>query len=134
MCSFPLRVWCEFQWLLVPRTSSTPMAVWSWPTWVVESETCFGWRVRLVGVVISFEKNFYRLPFTPSSLVASSVLQLVSELVRVFWNSNQSKIQRWRTRNGDGVLHTSMGKTTRCGIDEWLHFFVARDRSFGTLR
>jgi hypothetical protein len=30
-----------------------------------ESETCVGSCVRLVGVLISFEKNFYRLPFTP---------------------------------------------------------------------
>jgi hypothetical protein len=30
-----------------------------------ESETCVGSRVRLVGFLISFEKNFYRLPFTP---------------------------------------------------------------------
>jgi hypothetical protein len=34
-----------------------------------ELETCVGSRVRLVGVSISFEKNFYRLPFTPPSLV-----------------------------------------------------------------
>jgi hypothetical protein len=34
-----------------------------------ESETCVGSRVRLVGVSISFEKNFYRLPFTPPSLL-----------------------------------------------------------------
>jgi hypothetical protein len=34
-----------------------------------ESETCVGSRVHLVGVSISFEKNFYRLPFTPLSLV-----------------------------------------------------------------
>jgi hypothetical protein len=54
---------------LVPRTSSTPVAAWSWPTWVVESVTCFGMRVHLVGALISFEKNFYRLPFTPPSLV-----------------------------------------------------------------
>jgi hypothetical protein len=33
-----------------------------------ESETCVGSRVHLVGVSI-FEKNFYRLPFTPPSLV-----------------------------------------------------------------
>jgi hypothetical protein len=51
--------------VLVPRTSSTPMAAWSWPTWVVESETCVGRRVHLVGASISFEKNFYWLPFTP---------------------------------------------------------------------
>jgi hypothetical protein len=30
-----------------------------------ESETCVGSRVRLAGVLISIEKNFYRLPFTP---------------------------------------------------------------------
>jgi hypothetical protein len=30
-----------------------------------ESETCVGSRVHLVGVSISIEKNFYRLPFTP---------------------------------------------------------------------
>jgi hypothetical protein len=34
-----------------------------------ESETCVESRVRLVGVSISFEKNFYRLPFTPPSPV-----------------------------------------------------------------
>jgi hypothetical protein len=34
-----------------------------------ESETCVGSRVHLVGVYVSFEKNFYRLPFTPPSLV-----------------------------------------------------------------
>jgi hypothetical protein len=34
-----------------------------------ESETCVGSRVHLVGVSISFKKNFYRLPFTPPSLV-----------------------------------------------------------------
>jgi hypothetical protein len=34
-----------------------------------ESETCVGSRVHLVGVSISFEKNFYRLLFTPPSLV-----------------------------------------------------------------
>jgi hypothetical protein len=34
-----------------------------------ESETCVGSRVRLVGVSICFEKNFYRLPFTSPSMV-----------------------------------------------------------------
>jgi hypothetical protein len=35
----------------------------------IESETCVGSRVRLVGVSISFEKNLYRLRFTPPSSV-----------------------------------------------------------------
>jgi hypothetical protein len=34
-----------------------------------ESESCIENCVHLVGVSISFEKNFYRLPFTPPSLV-----------------------------------------------------------------
>jgi hypothetical protein len=34
-----------------------------------ESETCAGSLVHLVGVSISFKKNFYQLPFTPPSLV-----------------------------------------------------------------
>jgi hypothetical protein len=34
-----------------------------------ELEKCVGSRVHLVGAFISFEKNFYRLPFTPPSLV-----------------------------------------------------------------
>jgi hypothetical protein len=40
-----------------------------------ESETCVGSRVHRVGVSISFEKNFYRLPFTPPLWFAVSVLQ-----------------------------------------------------------
>jgi hypothetical protein len=39
-----------------------------------ESETCVGSRVHLVGVSISFEKNFYQLPFTPPLWFALSVL------------------------------------------------------------
>jgi hypothetical protein len=64
----------RYRWLFVPRTSRTPVATWSWPTWVVESETCFGSCVRLVGVSISFEKKFYRLPFTSPSQFAKLVL------------------------------------------------------------
>jgi hypothetical protein len=38
------------------------------------SKLCVGSRVRLVGASISFEKNFYRLPFTPPSLVRRRVV------------------------------------------------------------
>jgi hypothetical protein len=71
-CKFPLCVLVSFGsegCLLVPKFSSTPVPTWSRPTWVVESETCVGSHVHLVGASISFEKNFYRLPFTPPSLV-----------------------------------------------------------------
>jgi hypothetical protein len=47
-----------------------------------ESETCVGSRVHLVGVSISFEKIFYRLPFTPPLSGSPYVLQVVSEPVR----------------------------------------------------
>jgi hypothetical protein len=48
-----------------------------------ESETCVGSRAHLVGVSISFEKNFYRLPFTPPSLVRR-IGPSVYTLCRVF--------------------------------------------------
>jgi hypothetical protein len=97
-----------------------------------ESETCVESGIRLVGVSISFEKNFYQLPFTPPlSGFAVSVLHVVSEQVRVFVDSNQSKIQGWNTRNGVRVLHTSMARTTTCGVSGWPRFSAERVRSFG---
>jgi hypothetical protein len=36
-----------------------------------ELEKCVGSRIHLVGVSISFEKNFYQLPFTPPPLAGS---------------------------------------------------------------
>jgi hypothetical protein len=65
----PLRSRVGMLCVLVPRSSGTPVATWAWPTWVVSRRRVFGSRVHLVGVSISFEKNFYRLPFTPPSLV-----------------------------------------------------------------
>jgi hypothetical protein len=60
-----LKLLVEF----VPRTSSTPVATWCWQTEGRSAErVIFGGpteRVHLVGGSISFEKNFYRLPFTP---------------------------------------------------------------------
>jgi hypothetical protein len=58
------------------------VAAQSWPTWVVESETCVGSCVHLVGASISFEKNFYRLPFTPPSLVRRFGPSKVKESIR----------------------------------------------------
>jgi hypothetical protein len=58
----------------------------------------------------------------------------VSELVLVFIDSNQSKIQGWRTRNRVRVLHTSMARTTRCGVNGWRRFSTERVRCFGMSR
>jgi hypothetical protein len=49
-------------WFLGPEHSSGYVGLTNLGS---ESETCVGSRVHLVGVSISFEKNFYRLPFTP---------------------------------------------------------------------
>jgi hypothetical protein len=59
---------------------------------------------------------------------------VVSELVRVFIDSNQSKIQGWRTRNGVRVLHTLMARTIRCGVSGWRRCSAERVRSFGMSR
>jgi hypothetical protein len=59
-------------------------------------ETCVGSRVHLVGVSISFEKNFYRLPFTPPLWFAVSVLQLLnSGFLR------EKEVDMWRAAAGD---------------------------------
>jgi hypothetical protein len=62
---------------------------------------------------------------------AVSVLQVVPEPVEIFIDSNQSKIQGWRTRNGVRVRHTSMARITRCGVSGWWRFSAERVRSFG---
>jgi hypothetical protein len=79
---------------------------------------------------VLLRKNFHRLPFTPPSLVVNPVLQVVSEPVRVFIDSNQSNIQGWCTRNGVRILHTLMERTTRCGLSGWRCSSVERVRSF----
>jgi hypothetical protein len=65
-----------------------------------ESETCVGSRVHLVGVSVSFEKNFYRLPFTPplsGSPYRSFISHLSKPLGKVlvsssfFWCSSHAK-------------------------------------------
>jgi hypothetical protein len=76
-------------------------------------------------------EEFLSAPIRSSPLwFAVSVLQVVSEPVRVFIESNQSKIQGWRTRNGVQVLHTSMARTTRCGASGWVRFSAEMVRSF----
>jgi hypothetical protein len=92
--------------LLVPMFSSTPVATWNWPIWVVSR------RRMLKAVFILLEssspsrRSFIGSHSLPPLWFAVSVLQVVSELVRVFIDSNQSKIQGWRTKNWVRVLHT----------------------------
>jgi hypothetical protein len=72
------------------------------------------------------QEEFLLAPIHSPSLVASLVFDLVSEPVRVFRDSNQSKVQRCCTRNQDRVLRTSMEITTRCGRDGRLRSFCGK--------
>jgi phosphopantetheine adenylyltransferase len=56
---------------------------------------------------------------------------LVSEPVTDLRDSNQSKIQRWRTKNGVRVLNILMVLTTRCGKGGWPLSSAARIKSCG---
>jgi hypothetical protein len=87
------------------------------------------WSIHLL------REEFLSAPIhSPHPWFAASVLQVVSKPVRVFSDSNQSKIQGWRTRNGVRVLHTSMARTTRCGVSGWQRSSVERVRSCGMSR
>jgi hypothetical protein len=84
-------------YVLVPRTSSTPVATWSWPTWVVESETCVGSRVHLVGASIFFENNCSHS--LPPLWFAVSVFHLVCE------ESRHVRLQRPLERRASSLTH-----------------------------
>jgi hypothetical protein len=120
--------------LLLSRSSGTPVATWAWPTWVVSRRRV----LEAVFTLLEFPSPSRRIFIGPHSLpplwFAVSVLQVVSEQVQVLIDSNQSKIQGWRTRNGARVLHTLMTRTTRCGVSGWLRFSEERVRSFGMSR
>jgi hypothetical protein len=120
--------------VLVPRSSGTPVATWAWPTWVVSRR-----RVsEAVFILLEFPSPsriiFIGSYSLPPLWFAVSVLQVLSEPIRVFVDSSQSKIQGWRTRNGVRVLHTSMARTTRCGVSGWQRSSAERVRSFGMSR
>jgi hypothetical protein len=119
---------------LVPRSSGTPMATWAWPIWVVSLRRV----LKAMFILLEFPSRSRRIFIGSHSLpplwFAVSVLQVLLEPVRVFIDSNQSKIQGWCTRNRVRVLHTSMARTTRCGVSGWGRSSAERDRSFGMSR
>jgi hypothetical protein len=119
---------------LVPRFSSTPVATWTWPTWVVSQRRV----LEAVFVLLEYPSPSRRIFIGSHSLphlwFAASVLHVVLEPVRVFSDSNQSKIQGWCTRNGVRVLHTLMARTTRCGVSGWQGSSAERVRSCGVSR
>jgi hypothetical protein len=120
--------------VLVPGSSGTLVATWAWPTWVVSRRCVLEAVFVLLESPSPSRKIFIGSHSLPPLWFAVSVLQVVSEPVRVFIESNQSKIQGWCTRNGVWVLHTSMARTTRCGVSGWLRFSEERVKSFGMSR
>jgi hypothetical protein len=120
--------------VLVPRSSGTPVATWAWPTWVVSRRHV----LEAVFMLLEFSSPSRRIFIGSHSLpplwFVVSILQVVSEPVRVFVDSNQSKIQGRRTRNSVRVHHTSMARTTICEVSGWLRFSEERVKSFGMSR
>jgi hypothetical protein len=120
--------------VLVPRSSGTPVAAWAWPIWVVSRRRV----LEAVFILLEFSSPSRRIFIGSHSLpplwFAVSVFPVVSEPVWIFIDSNQSKIQGWRTRNRVRVLHTSMARTTRCGVSGWVRSSAERVRSYGMSR
>jgi hypothetical protein len=78
-----------------------------------ESETCVGSRVHLVGVSISFEKNFYRLPFTPP---------LFGSPYPSFTSNNAEWERGWFYLHKDEPgLPSYIGKVLKEKADSWWH-------------
>jgi hypothetical protein len=116
--------------VLVPRSSGTPVVTWAWPTWVVRRRRVLEAVFVLLESPSPSRRIFIGSHSLPSLWLSVSVLQVVSEPFRAFVDSNQSKIQGWHTRNGVRVLHTSMARTTRCGVSGPLRFFEEWVKSF----
>jgi hypothetical protein len=57
------------------------MAMWSWPTWVVESETCFGQLCSSCWSSHLLRKEFLSAPIHSPSLVTSSVLHASASIL-----------------------------------------------------
>jgi hypothetical protein len=124
-CLFLLVEW------LAPRVSSTLEVCQTWIVRVGEvldlsCSSC--WRRHL------FREEFVSAPIHPPLWSPVRSFKWYQSRLQVFRDSNQSKIQRWCTRNGDRVLRTSMERTTRCGRGGWLLSSVARVGSFGMSR
>jgi hypothetical protein len=83
-----------------------------------ESETCVGSRVRLVGVFISFEKNFYRLPFTPPPLwFAVSVLHPGKHVSGTLSNPNVSRVTVFSEFPNNGIQEPRVLKFDASALD-----------------
>jgi hypothetical protein len=76
---------------------------------------CVGSRVHLVGVFISFEKNFYRLPFTPPSLVRriSPSLEKFKPLGITKYDAKQDPVQ-WLRCYALSIKNAGGNNDTKC--------------------
>jgi hypothetical protein len=85
-----------------------------------ESGTCVGSRVHLVGVSISFEKNFYRLPFTPPSLVRRIGPSRVSYMCFLHVNHARQGYTPFKRRVSE------VGRCPCSGLTHGRHFYSRR--------
>jgi hypothetical protein len=95
-------------------------------------QTCVGSRVHLVGASISFEKNFYRLPFTPPSLVRHIGPSIG---IRAGYGSCFTLTS---LRSKDSIPRTGFGSSTlrwqELPVSGWRCSSAERVRSFGMSR
>jgi hypothetical protein len=117
--------------LLVPRTSSTLVTAWSCPTWVVSRRRVLEVVFILLEPLSPSRRIFIGSHSLPLSSLPFRFFEWYQSRLQVLIDSNQSKIQGWHMRNGVHVLHTSMAKTTRCGVSGWQRSSAERVRSFG---
>jgi hypothetical protein len=83
-CKFPLFVLVCFGsvgCLLVPRSSSTPVAAWAWPTWVVSRRRVLEAVFVLLESPSPYRRIFIGSHSLPPLWFAVSVLQLESDMV-----------------------------------------------------
>jgi hypothetical protein len=102
-----------------PRTSSTPVAMWSWKIWVVSRRRVLEAVFILSEPLSPLRRIFISSHSLPLSGSPFRSFKWYKSRLQVLIDSNQSKIQGWHTRNRVRVLRTSMEKTTRCGVSGW---------------
>jgi hypothetical protein len=69
---------------MVPKASSTPVAAWSWPTWVVNRRRVLEAVFILLEALALSRRSFIGSHSLPPLWFAVSVLQVVSDLVTGF--------------------------------------------------
>jgi hypothetical protein len=127
----PIRSWVGRVCVLVPRSSGTPVATWSWPTWVVSRRRV----LEVVFILLEFPSPSRRIFIgshsVPPLWFAVSVLQYVTTGIHGFAEGvvalgtgrillgtecaerELSATATWHCWAGKGLCAESLGKTPR---------------------